>query len=144
MGVGPIAASGFLAYIDIAKAPTVGHIWRFAGLDPTVSWNKGCKRPWCAALKRQAWLLGESFVKVSGREADVYGKVYKVRKELEVSRNTAGLYAEQAAHALLTKKYDPSTEAYKAYIEGRLPDARIHMRAKRYAVKLPLSPLSTR
>jgi len=37
-GVGPIISAGLLAYIDIRKAPTVGHIWRFAGLDPTLEW----------------------------------------------------------------------------------------------------------
>lgn len=37
-GVGPIIAAGLLAHIDITRAPTVGHIWRFAGLDPTAKW----------------------------------------------------------------------------------------------------------
>src|SRR5215467_10071903 len=59
-GIGPVIASGLLANIDIQKAPTVGHIWRFAGLDPTVKWAKGQKRPWNASLKRLCWLMGES------------------------------------------------------------------------------------
>ena len=37
-GIGPIIAAGLLAHIDITKAPTVGHIWRFAGLDPSQVW----------------------------------------------------------------------------------------------------------
>jgi hypothetical protein len=37
-GVGPVISAGLLAHIDIRKAPTVGHIWRFAGLDPTLQW----------------------------------------------------------------------------------------------------------
>jgi len=37
-GIGPVIASGLLAHIDITKAPTVGHIWRYAGLDPTTKW----------------------------------------------------------------------------------------------------------
>jgi len=37
-GIGPIISAGLLANIDIEKAPTVGHIWRFAGLDPTSQW----------------------------------------------------------------------------------------------------------
>jgi len=37
-GIGPVISAGFLAHIDIEKAPTVGHIWRFAGLDPTLDW----------------------------------------------------------------------------------------------------------
>lgn len=38
VGVGPVISAGLLAHIDIRKAPTVGHIWRFAGLDPTLKW----------------------------------------------------------------------------------------------------------
>lgn len=38
VGIGPVIAAGLLAHIDITKAPTVGHIWRFAGLDSTVEW----------------------------------------------------------------------------------------------------------
>lgn len=39
VGIGPIISAGLAAHIDIAKAPTVGHIWRFAGLDPTQKWG---------------------------------------------------------------------------------------------------------
>ncbi|WP_348701051.1 hypothetical protein, partial [uncultured Limnobacter sp.] len=45
-GIGPVIAAGLLAHIDITKAPTVGHIWRYAGQDPTCTWEKGQKRPW--------------------------------------------------------------------------------------------------
>lgn len=38
VGIGPVLAAGLSANIDITKAPTVGHIWRFAGLDPTATW----------------------------------------------------------------------------------------------------------
>jgi hypothetical protein len=37
-GIGPVISAGLLAYIDIAQCPTVGRIWRFAGLDPTQHW----------------------------------------------------------------------------------------------------------
>src|SRR5438309_172619 len=43
-GIGPVISSGLAAHIDITRAPTVGHIWRFAGLDPTSKWEKGQKR----------------------------------------------------------------------------------------------------
>jgi len=33
-GVGPVISAGLLAHIDIKQAPTVGHIWSFAGLNP--------------------------------------------------------------------------------------------------------------
>lgn len=38
-GIGPVITAGLLAHIDIKQAPTVGHIWSFAGLDPTVQWK---------------------------------------------------------------------------------------------------------
>jgi len=38
VGVGPVITAGILANVDIHQAPTVGHIWRFAGLDPTLDW----------------------------------------------------------------------------------------------------------
>ena len=81
IGIGPVITAGLLAHIDfepwtcaVPKAErtpdhkcterepcsehcgrkriqTVGHIWGFAGLDPTVTWGKGEKRPWNASLK---------------------------------------------------------------------------------------------
>lgn len=141
VGIGPVITAGILSHIEIGKARTAGDIWRFAGLDPSVTWEKGQKRPWNAALKRLAFLMGESFVKVQANERDVYGKVYAARKELEIARNEAGEFAEQAAQALATKRWRDGTDAKKHYESGKLPPARIHMRAKRYAVKLFLSHL---
>jgi hypothetical protein len=129
-----------LAHIDIEKAPTVGHIWRFAGLDPTCVWEKKQKRPYNAKLKVLcAFKLGESFVKVQNHPNDIYGKVYVGRKRLEEEKNANLEFKDQAAKILATKNFDKKTDAYKALIEGRLPQAQIHARARRYAVKLFLS-----
>lgn len=140
-GIGPVITAGLLAHIDIAKAPTVGHIWRYAGLDPTRKWEKGQKRPWNATLKVLCWKIGESFVKVSGYDDAYYGKVYLQRKALELMNNEALLYKEQAEESLRTKKFGDDTVAKKWYLQGKLPPARIHERAKRYAVKLFLAHL---
>lgn len=140
VGIGPVIAGGLLAHIDIEKAPTVGHIWRFAGLDPTQRWEKGQKRPWNAKLKVLCWKMGDSFVKQSGRENCFYGHVYRERKAQEVERNEAGAFADQAAAALVERKIrDAGLRA--TYEQGRLPDGRIDLRARRYAVKLFLSHL---
>lgn len=139
VGIGPVLAAGVLAHITIDRAPTVGHIWRFAGLDPTVTWNKGQKRPWNASLKVITWKIGESFVKVQSNPNDVYGRVYAKRKELEVLRNAEGLFSEQAAQVLGQKRIGKDTDAYTWYSQGMLPPAHIHARAKRYAVKLYLA-----
>ena len=141
VGIGPVIAAGLLCHIDIKQAPTVGHIWRFAGLDPSVTWDKGKKRPWNGSLKRLCFLIGESFVKVSNNKADVYGKVYVSRKAYEIARNEAGAFADQAAASLAAKRFGADTDARKNYEAGRLPPARIHLRAERYAVKLFLAHL---
>lgn len=142
VGIGPVISSGLLANIDITRAPTVGHIWRFAGLDPTRKWVKGEKRPWNASLKRLCWLTGESFVKVSGKENDIYGKLYLERKEYEWKNNESGHLAEQAVERareakLRKKKLEP--ELLAMLEGGKLPQKALHERAKRWAVKLFLS-----
>lgn len=140
-GIGPVIAAGLLAHIDITKAPTVGHIWRFAGLDPTVKWAKGQKRPWNAQLKTLCWKIGESFVKQSGNMDSLYSRVYKERKQLETELNEAGAFKDQAAISLQTRNFSRDTVARKYYEEGKLPPARIHLRAQRYTVKLFLAHL---
>ena len=136
-GIGPVISAGLLAHIDITKAPTVGHIWRFAGLDPTVKWEKKQKRPWNASLKTLCWKIGESFVKVKNLDSDVYGALYDQRKASEIEKNEKLEFKEQAEAG--AKRVGKTTEAYKHYIEGKLPPGHLHARAKRYAVKLFLS-----
>lgn len=141
-GVGPVIAAGFLAHIDITKAVTAGSIWRFAGLEPTMEWNKGQRRPWNASLKVLCWKLGASFVKVSGGDhPSPYGMRYRRWKQIYQDRNDAGDYKDLSAKMLETKNFSKTTEAYKAYAEGRLPPGRIDLRARRKAVKLFISHL---
>lgn len=198
IGIGPIISAGLAANINIHKCPTAGHVWRFAGLDPTREWvgstkakeivanamsmfpgarGRGvpdealaaiaatinthpqrllalledkprtrenvasavAKRPWNGSLKRLCFLIGESFVKVSGNENAVYGIAYKVRKERETLKNERGDYADQARAALEEKNYGDDTIAKKWYERGKLPPARIHLRSHRWATKLFLS-----
>ena len=139
-GIGPVLAAGLLAHIDIEKAPTVGHIWRFAGLDPTVTWGKGEKRPWNASLKVLCWKIGDSFVKQSGSAKCMYGHVYRARKEQEVAFNDEGRFADQAAKSLEDRKIKDK-DLRACYEAGRLPAGRLDLRARRYAVKLFLSHL---
>lgn len=137
LGIGPVIAAGLMAHIDITEAPTVGHIWAFAGLDPSKRWEKKKKRPWNASLKTLCWKIGESFVKVSGKEESLYGRLYVERKEYEAAKNEKGDYEEQAA--IKAKVVGKSTEAYKHYSVGKLPPGHLHARAKRYAVKIFLA-----
>lgn len=138
-GIGPVLSAGLLAHIDIAKAPTVGHIWRFGGLDPSLKWNKGERRPWNAQLKTLLWKIGQSFMKFSNDENCVYGHVYRKRKDYEIARNDAGTNTTLALE--LSAKVGKSTEAYKHLSAGKLPPGQIDARARRYAVKQFLSDM---
>ena len=139
LGIGPIIAAGLLAHIDIEKAPHAGHIWSFAGLVPSKTWDKGEKRPWNARLKVLCWKIGESFVKVHNKPSAFYGHLYDERKQLEEKRNEKGEFAEQAAAKLEAVRIGKTTEAYKWYSQGKLPPGHRHARAKRWAVKIFLS-----
>ena len=121
------------------QIPTVGHIWRFAGLDPTVTWGEGQKRPWNGALKRLCWIMGESFTKQQSHKDDFYGKLYLHRKAQEESKNANHDFADQAAAALKEKNWRRDTKTKAAYEDGLLPQARIHLRSQRYAVKIFLA-----
>lgn len=141
-GIGPVISAGLLANFDIRKAKTVGHFWRFAGLDPTSKWEKGKKRPWNTELKTLCvFKLGECFVKVQANDKDFYGRVFKERKNLELDRDLDGYNKQAAATKLKEVKIGKKTEAYKFYSTGHLPPAHLHARARRYAVKLFLSHL---
>ena len=135
-GIGPVISAGLLAHVDVT-VPTAGHIWRFAGLDPSVNWEKKQKRPWNARLKVICWHLGESFVKTKGNAKSFYGPLYDQRRAYEEARNDRGENAV-AAEAGLTR-VGKTTTAHKAYAAGKLPAGQLHARAKRWAVKLFLS-----
>jgi hypothetical protein len=138
VGVGPVIAAGLLTHIDITKAKTAGAIWRFAGLDPTIKWEKGQKRPYNARLKVLCWKLGDSFVKFSGHERSLYGRLYRERKSYELRRDEEGGNAETAAQTLAERNFRDK-ETRKIYESGHLPAGRIDQRARRWAVKLYLA-----
>jgi hypothetical protein len=121
------------------RIQTAGAIWSYAGLVPGVKWEKGQLRPWNARLKTLCWKIGESFMKVSGNPDAYYGQVYAKRKLFELEQNELGAFQAQAEQKLKDFKIGKATEAYKWYIQGKLPPKHILERSKRYAVKLFLS-----
>lgn len=139
VGIGPVISSGLAAHIDIAKCPTAGHLYSFAGLNPRATWNKGERRPWNAALKVLSWKISKSFVMSKSSDNSYYGPLYDRRKAEETENNQAGKYAEQAKHALESKNYSKDTVAKAEYMKGRLPLAHIDARVRRWTVKLFLS-----
>jgi hypothetical protein len=140
-GIGPVLSAGLLAHIDIARAPTVGHIWQYAGLaaDGQKPWTKGEKRPFNLRLKTLCWKVGQSFMKFSNRPECYYGGLYREQKAKYVAINTAGGYRERALGLAL--KVGKATEAYKHYSAGVLSPGHIDAMARRWAVKLFLAHL---
>jgi hypothetical protein len=138
-GVGPVIAAGLISNIDITKSPHVSSLWRFAGLAPGQKLVKGQPRDWNARLKVLMWRLGDSFIKHKGAEACYYGHLYDSQKTTLIRRNEAGEFAETAKQILAEKQFRRDTKAKTAYEEGKLPDAHITARARRYAVKRFLS-----
>ena len=157
VGIGPVLAAGLVAHVNVHRQTTPSKLWRFAGLDPTVSWYKGQLRPWNARLKTVCYLAGESFVTWRKKPKCFYGHLYQFRKDLEWQRNLAGQYSAQALG--LASKFDKKTESYQWYSgafkgveqtdkgpkgipaedgEGipMLPPGQIHARARRWAVKI--------
>lgn len=137
-GIGPVITAGLLAHLDIRKRPTAGHFWRFAGLDPSLTWKKGEIRPWNANLKTLLWKASESFVKFQNNKRDFYGKLYVARKSYETDKNEKGHNAE-AAKACLKKNFRSDSAAKQIYETGKLPPGHIHARAERWVAKLFLS-----
>jgi hypothetical protein len=137
-GIGPVISAGLAAHLDIGKAPTVGHIWNFCGLNPKIVWEKGQKRPFNLRMKVLCWKIGDSFVKFHNHPKCSYGKLYAKRKALELQRNEEGLFAAQAAETL-EKKRITEYATRSCYEAGKLPPGRLDLRARRWAVKLFLS-----
>lgn len=135
----PAMAAGLAAHIDIARCPTVGRIWRFAGLDPTREREPGKPRPWNPSLKMLCWRIGESFANSSGTDGDFYGGLYLRRKLRENAANDAGEFAGQAAAKLRDRQSAADVEASKWHILGKLPPSHIEARARRWVVKLFLA-----
>lgn len=129
------------------------------------------KPPFNRKLKMTCWKLGESFVKVSNKPDSLYGRMFKERKAYEKQKNLDLDYIQESLKtngyiqkvnanlsraeelALLKKfqedveskrfipKFGKATKSYQTYFDGKLSDAHINARAKRYAVKMFLSHL---
>jgi len=120
-GIGPIISAGLLAHLDVRKAKTPGNFLSFAGMiEPTRQpWEKKQKRPWNAKLKTLVTVrMGETFVKFSGKDECVYGKLYVKRKQLLIRQNAAGKFSDHALER--SKDVKQNTIAYQWY-SGQYP-----------------------
>ncbi len=110
-GIGPVIAAGLIAHTWEYDFRTVSSLWRFAGLDPTRTWERGEKRPWNAKLKTLlVFRLGESFVKQQSKPS-FYGQLFAQRKAREWRRNLNGEYKDLALEN--AKRVGKGTIAWK-------------------------------
>ena len=65
-GCNAVLAAGLLE-IDVTRAQTAGAVWKFAG-QTNEPWEKGQRRPFNALLKRNCYLLGSCFKRLSAGE----------------------------------------------------------------------------
>lgn len=155
-GIAEIFTSGLMAHLDINEDATLqdeegnyikvvgrnpSSFWKYAGYVPGQRRQRGVKLNYNPALKRLCHLIGESFVKFQNNKKDFYGKIYAQYKQKLIERNENLEFKEAAEQALKDFDYNKNTDAYKAYIQGKLPKLHIHNRATRYTVKLFLCHL---
>lgn len=161
-GIGPVLSAAFLTTFTLEGKKAIvnpkakksdpieyemetrrssGAWYAYAGIAPGIEWKKGEKRPFDARAKVFCFKAGESFVKVQNKKNDFYGKLYASQKEYYLGKNENGGFADAAKAKLEKFKIGKSTDAYKAYSDGKLPPAHIHAMARRYAVKIFLSHL---
>lgn len=136
-GVGPVIACGLFSEIKIERAHTAGSLWRYAGLDPTIVWNKGQKRPFNADLKLICYYAGEAFVK----QGNFYRMHYAVYRDYMEKKNEHGDYAKLAQENALKFKWDENTVPYKMAMQGKLADSAIFAMSRRWVTKLFLAHL---
>ncbi|NIP61767.1 MAG: hypothetical protein GWN56_02630 [Nitrosopumilaceae archaeon] len=141
-GVGPVTASGFLSHIDWTRVHHAGSIWIYGGLDPSVKWEKGKKRPYNADFKTLCWKQCDVFQKYKNKDTDFYGGFIEKRKKYEQAKNLRGDYKDQAYKVLNNlQAYNRSfsDENMKKLKAGQLTDGIIQLRAFRWTAKLFIS-----
>lgn len=134
-GIGPVIAAGLLAHIQPdrdnpklnKRMNNPSKLQRFAGYDPTVVWGKGEKRPWNAKLKTLGYKLGESFVKLQGKEGAFYPPFFTQFKAEEVERNDSGkntptAIRDQGAYKKETNAWAWVNGCYPAGMSAKLMD----------------------
>lgn len=81
VGIGPVITAGFLAHIDLNIAVTAGHIWRYAGLDPTQKWVSSKD---CAEYVRKAFLDCDTQELAIVKLSEIFGlRIHKILDMVE-------------------------------------------------------------
>jgi hypothetical protein len=133
-GIGPVLAAGYMAHLDIERRDeetddlvytTAGKFYAACGLSPAINPEtghrmdrrvRGHKFSYNPALKRLAWLTGESFKRFPSTDEDAYYRHwYDRRKAYETAKNNNGDYIALCKESLEEKKFGSDTIAKQWY-----------------------------
>lgn len=135
-GVGAVLACGVVAYLGDVKS--INELYSLAGFIPRNRYNNS---EYSVELKRISCRIAENFVSTADNRHDVYGHIYKYRRDFETDKNNRLEYKEQADSVLEKNNHNPASKNFKWHMQGKLSPAHINMRARRYAVKIFLQHL---
>src|SRR3990167_143348 len=79
-GIGPVLSAGLQAIVDMSRCSSAAALWRFAGLDPTVTWHgaEGARKLIDAALPGHRGALSQEQVAVVASAAGILAeKIYQ-------------------------------------------------------------------
>jgi len=107
------------------------------------------RRPYNESLKVLSWKISDQLcvkhrtsrtkARPDGPELAFYGPLFDQRLDYETRKNEAGDYSEKAKSPEKLGKVGTDTKSYAAYKEGRLGEAEIKNRSRRWTVKLFLA-----
>ena len=137
---GPTATEDHVRFIAKRLALDPENVLLFCKKHGEITWKNligACKHPtYNPTLKQVCTAIGHLFI----IKESFYQDLYRYRFHWEKERSEAGRYAKKAQQQLDTWfNYKPETLAYKAYIQGKLPDFHLRNRAKKWAVKVFLA-----
>lgn len=145
--MGALSSANYIRTFD--DFPSPGKLWRWFLLDVSGAGEaarpQGFQRDIQDVRGGAPWrksLVVKRVVDPVIKTAGPYRTLYEQRKAYEVERNEAGVNAERAAVELARKREKPPSKAQRERWEsGRLTDAHLDLRARRYVAKRILRDL---
>lgn len=141
-GITPVFVAGLISNIDISKAYNVSSVYRYCGIDPSLTYVKGSKVLWNADLKSLVWKIGQSISKCTTSKNSFYVDLYHQNRTSCQQINLSGGYSHKAKD-ILTNRNIKNTAIRRKLESGFLPDVYIDAQARKFVVKIFLAHFHT-
>lgn len=141
-GITPVFVAGLISNIDISKAYNVSSVYRYCGIDPSLTYVKGSKVPWNTDLKSLVWKIGQSISKSNTDKHSFYVDLYHQNRTSCQQVNLSGGYSQKAKDTLANRNIK-NTAIRQTLESGFLPDVYIDAQARKFAVKIFLAHFHT-